>query len=41
MGVRIISLLPSKGGLLVINNKVNRERDIFELNMDIRDNIDQ
>ena len=41
MGVRIISLLPSKGGLLVINNKVNRERDIFELNIDNRDNIDQ
>ena len=40
MGVRVILLLPSKSGLLVINDKIDRERDIFELNMDIRDNID-
>ena len=41
MGVRVILLLPSKSGLLVINDKIDRERGIFKLNMDIRDNIDQ
>ena len=41
MGVRVILLLPNKSGLLVINDKVDRKRGIFELNIDIRDNIDQ
>ena len=33
MGVRVISLLPSKDGLLIINDKIDRERGIFEPNM--------
>ena len=30
----------SRGGPLVINNKVDRERGTFEPNIDIRDSID-
>ena len=40
MRVRVIPLLSNKGGSLVINDKVDRERDTFKLNMDIRGNID-
>ena len=32
--------MPSRDGLLVINNEVDRERGTFEPNMDVRDNID-
>ena len=40
MRVGVILLLPSKGSLLVINNKVNRERGTFEPNMDIKGGVD-
>ena len=39
MGVRVISLLPSKSGLLVINNKVDREKGTFKPNIDVRSSI--
>ena len=39
--VEVILLLLSRNNSLVIDNKINRERGIFKLNMDIRDNIDQ
>ena len=39
MRVEVILSLLSKGGPLVINNKVNREKDTFKLNMDIRGSI--
>ena len=41
MGVRVILLLPSKSGLLVINDKVDRKRGIFEPNMNIKGSVDQ
>ena len=40
MGVRVISLLLSRGGPLVIDDKVNRERGNFEPNVDIKGSID-
>ena len=40
MGVGLILLLLSKSDSLVINNKVNRERGTFKLNINIRDSID-
>ena len=40
MGVRVVLLLLSKGGPLVINNKINRKRDTFELNVGVRSSID-
>ena len=39
MGVRVVLSLPSKSGPLVINDKINRERGIFEPNMDIRGSV--
>ena len=41
MRVRVILLLSNKGGSLVINDKVDRERGTFKLNMDIRSGVDQ
>ena len=41
MGVRVVSLLPSKGGFLVIDDKVDRERGTFKSNVDIRGSIDR
>ena len=40
MGVRVVSLLPSRGGFLVIDDKVDRERGTFKPNVDVRDGID-
>ena len=40
MRVRVVLLLPSRGSPLVIDNKVNRERGTFKLNMDIKGDID-
>ena len=40
MEVEIISLLSNKGSPLVINVKVDKERDTFELNINIRGNVD-
>ena len=41
MEVRVILLLLSRSDSLIINNKINRERGTFKLNMDIKGNIDQ
>ena len=41
MGVRVVLSLPSKGSPLVIDDKVDRERGTFKLNMDIRSGVDQ
>ena len=35
-----VSLLLSKSDPLIIDDKINRERDTFKLNMDIRGSID-
>ena len=40
MRVRIILLLLGRGGSLIINDKIDREKDIFELNMNIRGSVD-
>ena len=40
MRVRVILLLLSRSDTLIINNKINKKRDTFKLNMDIRNNID-
>ena len=40
MRVEVVSLLPSRGGPLVINNKVDREKGTFEPNVDIKSGID-
>ena len=40
MGVRVILLLLNKSDSLVINNKVDKERGIFELNIDIKSSVD-
>ena len=37
--VRVVLLLPSKCGPLVIDNKVDRERGTFEPNIDIKGSI--
>ena len=39
MEVGIILLLSSKGGFLVIDDKVDRERGTFESNVDIRSGV--
>ena len=39
MGVRVIPSLLSRGSSLVINNKINREKDIFKPNINIRGSI--
>ena len=41
MEVRIVLSLPSRGNPLVIDNKVNRERGTFKLNIDVKSSIDQ
>ena len=41
MRVRVISLLLNRGGSLVINNKINRERGTFKPNMDVRGGVDR
>ena len=33
--------MPNRGSSLVINNKIDRKRDTFEPNVDIRGSIDQ
>ena len=40
MEVEVIPLLPSRGSPLVINNKVDREKGTFKLNVDVRGGID-
>ena len=40
MRVGVILSLLSRGGSLVINDKVNRERGTFEPNIDVRGSID-
>ena len=40
MEVRVVPSLLSKGSPLIINNKVNREKGTFKLNMDIENSID-
>ena len=40
MEVRVISLLLSRGGFLVINNKIDKKKSTFELNMDVKSSID-
>ena len=39
MRVRVIPLLPSRSSLLVINDKVDRERGTFEPNVDVRGGV--
>ena len=41
MRVRVILLLPSKSGPLIIDNKVDRKRGTFEPNMDVKGSVDQ
>ena len=41
MRVGVIPLLSSRGGFLVINDKIDRERGTFEPNIDIRGDVDQ
>ena len=40
MKIEVVLLLPSRGGLLIINNKVDRKRGNFEPNVNIRGSID-
>ena len=40
MGVKVILLLPSKGDSLIINDKIDRERGTFKLNINVRGSID-
>ena len=40
MRVGVIPSLLSKGGLLVINDKVDKKRGTFEPNIDVRGSID-
>ena len=40
MGVGVVLLLSSKGGSLVINDKIDRKRGTFKPNVDIRGSID-
>ena len=39
--VRVIPLLLSRGGFLVINNKIDKKKSTFKLNMDVKGSIDQ
>ena len=39
MKVRVILSLSNKSGLLIINNKVNKEKNTFKLNMNIKGSI--
>ena len=41
MGVGVISSLLNRGGSLVINDKIDRERGTFKPNVDVRGGIDQ
>ena len=40
MEVGVILLLPSRGGSLVIDDKIDRERGTFEINVDVEGSID-
>ena len=40
MKVRVILSLPNKCDPLIINNKINREKNTFKLNIDIKGSID-
>ena len=40
MGIGVILSLSNRSDLLVINNKVDRERGTFKLNVDIRGGVD-
>ena len=39
MKVRVVLSLLSRGSPLIIDNKINREKDTFKPNMDIKDSI--
>ena len=39
MKVRVILSLSNKSGLLIINNKVNKEKNTFKLNINIKGSI--
>ena len=41
MRVRVILLLSSKSGFLIIDDKIDRERDTLKLNVNIKGSIDQ
>ena len=41
MKVRVILLLLSRGGFLIINNKIDKKKGTFKLNMDVKGSIDQ
>ena len=41
MGVRVVLSLPSRGSPLVIDDKVDREKGTFELNIDVRGGINR
>ena len=40
MRVKVILLLLSRGGSLIIDDKVDRKRGTFKLNMNIRGGVD-
>ena len=40
MRVGVILSLPSKGGSLIIDDKVDRERGTFKPNVNVRDSVD-
>ena len=40
IGVGVVPSLSNRGGSLVINDKIDRERGTFEPNMDVRGSID-
>ena len=39
MGVRVVLLLSSKSGPLVINDNVDREKSTFKPNVDVRGSV--
>ena len=41
MRVGVVLSLPSRGNSLVINYKVDREKSIFEPNMDVKGSVDR
>ena len=40
MKIGVVLLLPSRGGPLIINNKVDRKRGTFESNVNVKGSID-
>ena len=40
MKIGVVLLLPSRGGSLIINNKVDRKRGTFESNVNVKGSID-